>query len=218
MEQVNVWPHDLLTFASVTDLIIKKNPLPNWAKDSLTKAKIVVVRRGQIKNGLIPVGLRGYKRQQRLAGFLKIEKVEQIYHPDYFIKEKSWLSLPVKRQNLLPFKALRQLVPILKKYNWGVSGSLAYEMATGVKMVKQNSEHISDLDLIMPNLPMMSVKKAREFLKRLNQFGVHADVQVVHDQSGFSLEEYAQGRSQSILVKTQTGPILARNPWQAIQE
>ncbi len=214
----NIWPHDLLTFANNDDLILEKNPLPEWAKDSLSKAKIAVVRRGQIKNDLIPVGLRGYERNQRLAGYLKKSSIVKQYHPDYFIKHESWRDLPIERQKLIAFQGLIKIAPLLTDYQWGISGSLAYEMATGVKMVKESLEHTSDLDLIMPNLPKMNVAEAKKFLAKLNQFATHADVQVVYGENGFSLEEYGLGRDQQILIKTATGPILSKNPWQAIKE
>ncbi|KRL96160.1 malonate decarboxylase holo-ACP synthase [Limosilactobacillus equigenerosi] len=214
----NIWPHDLLTFANNDDLILEENPLPKWAKDSLSKAKIVVVRRGIVKDALIPVGLRGYERNQRLAGYLKGSNVVKHYHPDYFIKHESWRDLPIERQKLIAVQALIKIASLLTNYQWGISGSLAYEMATGIKMVKESSEHISDLDLIMPDLPKMSVDEAKKFLANLNQFGTHVDVQVIHGGNGFSLEEYSLGRDQQILIKTATGPILSKDPWQAIKE
>lgn len=215
---IQIWPHDLLTFKNNNDVLIEKNPLPQWAKDSLAKAKIAVVRRGVITNNLIPVGLRGKLRNERLAGYLKKNKIINYYHPDYFIKHESWNKLSESRQSLIAFQALIKIVPLLKDYQWGISGSLAYEMATGVDMVKENSNHISDLDLIMPDLPKMNRKEAKEFLASLNEYGTHADVQVVHEQNGFSLEEYALNNGQRVLVKTATGPILSADPWQSIKE
>lgn len=218
MEQIKIWPHDLLTFANDQDLISEENPLPEWAKDSLSKAKIIVVRRGEIKDGLIPVGLRGYERNQRLAGFLKISNVKKVYHPSYFIKNSSWQNLPLDRQKLPAFQALEKIVPILENYDWGISGSLAYEMATGVKMVKHTSEHSSDLDLIMLATRKLSHSEANELLKKLNKFGTHADLQVVNGEKGFSLEEYAQNCDRQILVKTASGPILSKDPWAFLKE
>lgn len=215
---IDIWPHDLLTFATGSDFISSEDSLPNWAQDSISQAKIAVVRRGPIKSNLIPVGLRGYERNQRLAGYLSKEKIVKQYHPWDFIENKSWKSLPMKRQKMLPFQALSKIVPYLKKYQWGISGSLAYEMATGVIMVKDNSEHISDLDIIMTDKVQLNREEARTLLKQLNQFGIHADVQVVHGQNGFSLEEYAQNRDQRIMVKTAAGPILAGDPWKAVKQ
>ena len=143
------WPHDLLTFSDSRDLVLNENPLPEWAKDSLSKAKIVVVRRGLVNNDLIPIGLRGDLRNQRLAGFLKKDRVINCYSPAYFIKNKSWLSLAPKRQELPQFQALKKISAVLRGYTWGIGGSLAYEMATGINMAINNPTHKSDLDIIL---------------------------------------------------------------------
>lgn len=215
MEQItNIWPHDLLTFAHENDLILEKNPLPEWAKDSLSKAKIVVVRRGIIKDGLIPVGIRGKQKNQRLGCFLPKDKILKQYHPDYFIRHQSWTNLSVDRQKMPAFQALNEMVPVLKDFHWGVSGSLAYEMATGVKMVHQTS----DIDVIAWQVKPMSVPQAQALLRRLNQFNVHADMQVVNQDRGFALEEYAMNRDAEILIKTDEGPCLSDDPWHFIEE
>lgn len=215
---IDIWPHDLLTFANDDDFISAENPLPEWAKDSLSKARIAVVRRGPIKNGLVPVGLRGYERNQRLAGYLKTTDIKKQYHPNYFIQHKSWENLSQARQELAPFKILIKIVPLLKDYHWGISGSLAYEMATGVEMVKETAQHTSDLDIIMNDDIKLSRDQAKKLLEDLNQFEVHADVQVVHGQNGFTLEEYAQNRDMQIMIRTANGPILAKDPWKAIKQ
>lgn len=207
------WPHDLLTFSDNRDLVLNENPLPEWAKDSLSKAKIVVVRRGHIKNELIPVGLRGYHRNQRLAGFLKKDQIINCYNPAYFIKNKSWQSLAPERQELPQFQALKKIYSILRGYTWGISGSLAYEMATGIDMVTNSSKHKSDLDIILVAKRKINIDRSRKLLTMLNQYQVHADVQVVKRQNGFSLEEYAANRNTKILIKTATGPILTADPW-----
>lgn len=216
MELTEILPHDLLTFANADDFITE-NPLPDWAKDSLRQARIAVVRRGEIKNDLIPVGLRGYERNQRLAGFINKSKIIKQYHPWYFIEHQSWRKLPIERQNLPAFQALKKVTPLLKDYQWGISGSLAYEMATGVVMVKNSPAHSSDLDIIMTDKVKLSRQKASDLLKKLNQFGTHADVQIIHGQNGFALEEYAQNRDAQIMIKTATGPTLAKDPWEAIR-
>ncbi|MFS1240402.1 hypothetical protein ACL36S_16155 [Lactiplantibacillus plantarum] len=38
-------------------------------------------------------------------------------------------------------------------------------------------------------------------------------MQMVHGQAGFSLEEFAQNRADSILMKTSHGPVLTEDPW-----
>ncbi len=214
MEEIKqVWPHDLLTFNDNHDLISKVNPLPDWAKDSLSKAKIVVVRRGLSKNGFIPVGLRGSHRSQRLAGFLAKKRVIGCYSPVDFIKNKSWQKLAPERRKLPQFQALEKVYPILSEYTWGIGGSLAYEMATGVATVQNNSKHKSDLDIILIAKRKISINQSRKLLTMLNQYQVHADVQVVKGQNGFALAEYAANRNPKVLIKTNAGPVLTADPW-----
>ena len=214
MEEIKqVWPHDLLTFNDNHDLILKGNPLPDWAKDSLSKAKIVVVRRGLAKLGLIPVGLRGSRRSQRLAGFLVKKRVISRYSPAYFIKNKSWQKLAPERRKLPQFQALEKIYPILSESVWGIGGSLAYEMATGIATVQNNSKHKSDLDIILVVKRKINIEQSRKLLTMLNQYQVHADVQVVKGQNGFALAEYAANHSPKVLVKTTAGPVLTADPW-----
>ena len=70
----------------------------------------------------------------------------------------------------------------------------------------------SDLDLVWQAENPLSQNEAKELLKKLNQFGVHADLQVIQGGNGFSLEEYSQSKS-TIMMKTLTGPILVKDPW-----
>lgn len=213
-----IWPNDLLQFTSLQDLVLTENPLPGWAKDSLSETKTVVVRRGLVSDNLIPVGIRGYERKQRFACYLNVAAIKKQYHPQYFIQHKSWESLSEDRQKLPPFQALQKIVPLLSNFQWGIGGSLGYEMATGVKMVKNTTEHVSDLDLLLYQTPTLNRSQAQELLQKLNQYHVHADVQVVKGQNGFSLEEYAANRSKKTLVKTAAGPLLVVDPWQFLQE
>ncbi|WP_264372415.1 phosphoribosyl-dephospho-CoA transferase MdcG domain-containing protein [Companilactobacillus paralimentarius] len=81
-------------------------------------------------------------------------------------------------------------------------------MATGTRAAKMTS----DLDLVW--LPEHSINKneASSLLKELNQFGIHADLQVIQGNNGFSLEEYANSTS-TIMMKTLEDPILVKDPW-----
>jgi len=89
-----------------------------------------------------------------------------------------------------------------------------YEMATGIEMVHQTS----DIDIIAWKVKPMSIKQAQLLLKQLNQFNVHADMQVVNRDRGFALEEYAMNRDAQILIKTNAGPQLSADPWHYIEE
>lgn len=124
------------------------------------------------------------------------------------------MKVAATRKELPVFQALREVFPILQEYQWEIGGSCGYELVTGVPMVNLNS----DLDIIVKNFPVISLSEARDLLFKLNQFKVHIDMQVTDGQNGFSLEEYANDRSQTTLIKTVNGPELTKNPWLAITQ
>lgn len=47
----------------------------------------------------------------------------------------------------------------------------------------------------------------------LNQFSAHADVQLVSQTRGFSLEEFVQQKGKQVLIKSENGPFISKNPW-----
>lgn len=207
------FPHDLIKLNEVQHLV-NFAELPQWAKNSLLRAPFVVVRRGSQINGQIPVGIRGLLKAQRAAAVVAEENVAQKISPFQLVQSKKWTFVEKIRQQLPVFQALPAVVPILEPFEWGIGGSCEYELASGVPMVNVNS----DLDIIVKHFAKLSATQAQTLLAKLNQFGVHIDLQVVTDQNGFSLEEFANARSRTVLIKTSGGPQLATDPWQAIQE
>ncbi|WP_412989405.1 malonate decarboxylase holo-ACP synthase [Pediococcus siamensis] len=206
-------PHDLIRLHDVTELKDYKQ-LPDWAQQSLKQAPVVVVRRGPITADGIPVGIRGAQKAERAAALLAVRNDYEIVHPKDLVRSQKWQLVAQNRQQLPVFRALKLIFPVLAPYEWGIGGSCGYELVTGVPMVN----NASDLDVIVTHFPEMTVQEANGLLQNLNQFDVHVDLQVTQGQNGFSLEEYANHRSETILVKTVEGPQLVSNPWQAIRE
>lgn len=203
---VKVEPHDLLKISSINDLIT--DGLPKWVEDIFPDSLTAVVRRSEIVSDKIPVGIRGIKREQRFAAFVLDSNIEEVITPYQLVSEKSWQNVSDERKNLPAIKALPAVAKILQEYKWGISGSVGFELATGTNSAKMTS----DLDLVWkPNSPI-SREGAKNLLAKLNQFGVHADLQVIQGNNGFSLEEYSQSKS-TILMKTLSNPILVKDPW-----
>ncbi|MCV3763940.1 malonate decarboxylase holo-ACP synthase [Companilactobacillus farciminis] len=203
---VKVEPHDLLKISSINDLIT--DGLPKWAQDIFPDSLTVVVRRSEIVDAKIPVGIRGIKREQRFAAFVLDSNVKEVITPYQLVSEESWKNISDERKMLPAVKALPAVAKILQEYKWGISGSVGFELATGTNSAKMTS----DLDLVWkPNSPIIR-KDAKSLLKKLNQFGVHADLQVIQGNNGFSLEEYSQSKS-TIMMKTLSDPILVKDPW-----
>ncbi|MQS75808.1 malonate decarboxylase holo-ACP synthase [Companilactobacillus halodurans] len=202
---VEVEPHDLLEINSINDL--SGDRLPDWAEQIFSNSLTVVVRRQKKQGDLIPVGIRGIKREHRFATYLSEKKIKKVITPFDLVQDEAWTK-KTTRFELPAIKALPKVAQILSNYRWGISGSVGFELATRTKAAKMTS----DLDLILKTQTPIDKISAKKLLEKLNQFGVHADLQVILGSSGFSLEEYANS-SKTIMMKTISGPILVENPW-----
>ncbi|MFC6176557.1 malonate decarboxylase holo-ACP synthase [Companilactobacillus huachuanensis] len=213
MERIELLPHNLVKI--YPEEFFSDEKKPKWVVDSLTKVPLVIIRRGNIIDGKVPVGVRGVKREQRFAGYIFTKDVvsESIITP-YSLIYDTWDLLSKSRRELPAINALPKIVSIMKAYKWGIGGSVGFELASRQATAKNSS----DLDLILYEKNHLSREEASLLLKRLNQFGVHADLQVVHGQKGFSLEEFVNNTSETILVKTANGPKLSRDPWTEIEK
>ncbi|MFD1485272.1 malonate decarboxylase holo-ACP synthase [Lacticaseibacillus baoqingensis] len=200
-------PHTLVLLASPAALTAKA-PLPEWASAMLTQSPYAIVRRG-FQADRIPVGLRGYQKNQRFAAFAMPSRIKAAVTPQAALRLLP--GLDPQRSELPAFQKLKALQPLLQGFDWGVGGSLQFELVTGLKMARATS----DIDVIMtrPRQPL-TVAAAQTLVQQLQTIaGAHADIQVVHGQDGFSLEEYAQHRDSQIMMKTASGPQLTTDPW-----
>lgn len=204
---VEIAPHDLLKIRTVQDL--SSLQLPDWAEKVFSKSLTVVVRRAQIADDLIPVGIRGHERSQRLASWVSLDKVVKSITPYELVQNNAWLDLSNARKELPAVMTLEKIAPILSDFTWGISGSVGFELATKTPSAKMTS----DLDLVWKPKQRINQKSAQQLLKILNQFEVHADLQVIQGTDGFSLEEYANANSTT-MVKTIKGPKLVTDPWE----
>lgn len=201
-------PHTLVSLQS-PDVLLTSGPLPDWVTAMLAATPVVIVRRGP-QTTTIPVGIRGYQKSQRFAAAIMPTDWQAPVTPAMALNRLP--ELTAARRQLPAFQKLARVQSLLSAYDWGVGGSLQFELATGLPMVNPNS----DLDIIMQRPAPMSPAQALQLIERLKVIaGAHADIQVVHGQLGFSLEEYANQRASQIMMKTAHGPILVTDPWHA---
>ena len=94
----------------------------------------VVVRRGRISDGLIPVGVRGSQRHERCAGFTELSEVLETRRPD----QLRLLLAEDSRRALQAFRTLSYLESRLAglDMSWGPGGSVGYELASGIPAVR----------------------------------------------------------------------------------
>jgi Phosphoribosyl-dephospho-CoA transferase MdcG. len=148
------------------------------------------------------------KTRTSIGSVCSQKNIKRIITPYDLVQGQAWKDVPDKRRALPAIKALPEIAEILKDYQWGISGSVGFELATKTNTAKMTS----DLDLIWKPTNSLSKHVAQALLMSLNKFGVHADLQVMEGNNGFSLEEYANANS-TVMMKTLSGPILVQDPW-----
>src|SRR5271168_3887074 len=75
-------------------------PAPSWLGPALKRAPWVVVRRGPVCDGLIPVGARGSARHQRLAAFLSVAEIAERLSPEDLVA--SGRGIAQERRDAVP--------------------------------------------------------------------------------------------------------------------
>jgi phosphoribosyl-dephospho-CoA transferase len=167
----------------------------------------VVVRRGGISEGLIPVGVRGARRHERCAGSTRWNEVLETRRPD----QLRLLLAVDSRRALQAFRALSYLESQLAglDMNWGPGGSVGYELASGIPAARADS----DLDFILFAPGRLDITEAQYLWRTISRAPGKVDVLVETPFCGFSLEEFVTTSHRKILLRTDNGRILGPNPW-----
>ena len=167
----------------------------------------VVVRRGRISDGLIPVGVRGMQRHERWAGFARLSEVLETRRPD----QLRLLLAEDSRRGLQAFQTLSYLESQLVGLNmsWGPGGSVGYELASGIPAVRDGS----DLDLILFAPKKLNITKAQDLWRMISSAPGKVDALIETPFCGFSLEEFGTTSPRKILLRTSDGRILGYTPW-----
>ena len=167
----------------------------------------VVVRRGRIADGWIPVGVRGAERHERCAGFTRLSEVIEIRQPDQ-------LRLTLTddpRRALQAFRTLSYLESRLVglDMSWGPGGSVGYELASGIQAVRADS----DLDFVLFAPRKLEIIEAQDLWRMISSAPGKVDALVETPCCGFSLKEFVTTSPRKILLRTSDGRILGSNPW-----
>jgi len=195
-------PHDLLRLTPRAELIA--DDLPGWVAPSLARAAYVVVRRAEIREDLIPVGIRGSTRAQRFPVRIRRRDVVATITPESLSRASG------PRRSLPALAALDEVDQAAAALDlvWGPAGSVGFELATGVEVVTEDS----DLDIVL--LPDRGHTRTdlSEFLRRIEALGVRVDATIESDLGAVALREWLQSPERA-LVKTMSGPRLGVFSW-----
>ncbi|ODC03544.1 malonate decarboxylase holo-[acyl-carrier-protein] synthase [Terasakiispira papahanaumokuakeensis] len=210
-------PHDLLWVApGVAPECLRPlegDTLASWVQ---CLAGPVVVRRGPAPVGHIAIGLRGRHKGERQAATIAKAAVIKGITPDALASAYIWAHYRMDHPVL---QRLQTAAPILNEWvaahkgeclSWGITGSLGYELASGLKQLHQNS----DLDLLLRCPQPLARQQAQQLWDQLNgcRNDTRLDIQLETPHGAISLAEWAS-HSPQVLLKTEQGPQLTDHPW-----
>lgn len=176
------------------------NDAPGWAVACLEQGMPVVVRRDERRPGLLAVGLRGSRREQRYAGWMQASEVTRRVCPEE-IRRLQTASAAVQ-------DTLSVIEQIFCGLAWGITGSHAYQELTGQPVTRV----ASDLDVLLRLSQPVRPAQAANWLALLEPLPVRADIQVECGRGGFSLRDW-HAHPDRVLLKTGAGAVLTGNPW-----
>ena len=198
-------PHDLLEVLPHRGFFQVATPY-DWGdlEENLREAPMVVVRRAQSEVDHLPVGIRGRDRHQRYAASMLRVAVRKVWSPEQL------RTLEVVR----PVPALQALRALQRQwstapYLWGPTGSVGFELASGIATVKETS----DLDLLVRCPEPLTQRELGEIANDCDRLGCRVDVQIETTSGAFALSELLS-KPEKLLLRTGQGPVLVRNPWQ----
>jgi phosphoribosyl-dephospho-CoA transferase len=202
--------HCLLRIIDPASAVSAAEGVPPWVAEQLTRTPWVVVRRAHWSHGLVPVGVRGYTRAQRFAGWLQPASVVSSVTPLQLAARRDWARAP--RAAPAALAALPGVESLMARTalatRWGPAGSVAFELASGCATVTA----ASDLDLVLQLDAALAAAPAAALLGQLMQLPARADVLLETPAGAVALGEYARGRPP-YLVRTTQGPRLLDDPW-----
>jgi len=205
--------HALLRIAHPGALVptgpIHARALPPWAEAALSRAPWVVARRARRRDGLIPVGVRGHDRAERLALWLHPDAVLECLTPRQLAVRSGWRS-SARRAEVPALAALEAVAALMSRHGllWGPCGSVGFELASGVATAAAQS----DLDLMVEASAPLPRASAAELTTALAQLPVRADVLLEGPHGAVALEEYAAG-CVPLMLRTVGGPRIVHDPW-----
>ncbi len=193
-------------------------PASSWAEPTLRRTPWVVVRRGRIRDGWLPVGVRGATRAERCAAWLSVADIAEKRSP-----EELWDGLAnhptclayagesTESEAVPAVAALTRVAPLLARlgYRWGPGGSVGFELATAVATATASS----DLDIILRQPLRLEPDKARVLQVALAEAAAPAQIDALLEtpHGGVALTDLAAGRPVS-WCRPRTAPVWRQIP------
>ena len=199
-------PHDLLHLRP--GALTLSADAPRWVAQSLARAPFVVVRRAELTDDRIPVGVRGQTRAERHAMTVDLADVDRVITPEMIAASAAWRTHA--RRDLPAFTSLDALARAAGALDlaWGPGGSVGFELASGVPAVNDES----DLDVILRPTSAHRREDLERFEQSIDKLPIRVDVVIESALGAVVLSEWLRS-PQRALIKTQNGPRLGVFRW-----
>jgi phosphoribosyl-dephospho-CoA transferase len=209
MDFDTIEPHDLLWVSSSAAIDID-GPRPPWAGGQWLLGAPLVVRRENMNDTRLPVGLRGAVRSERCKAYVERGAVTRCVKPEMLASALA-VPLPGPLPEFAALTALAALAPALDAtaLAWGPTGGVGFFLASGLPVLRRDS----DLDLLV-RAPRRPGEQSLAALVALQAYAdCRVDIQIDTGHGAFALAEWTRTRGR-VLLKTGAGPILTDDPWQ----
>ena len=195
--------HDFLWVHSDEDLI---GEVPDWVHLVWNpKLPLVCRRDSSTEYCLLPVGIRGRIRKERCALWINENRVARRVTPRDVVALLYTCSLRTPAVQGARFFAETDW-----PFYWGITGSCAYSLVTGTNVMHRTS----DLDLVIRSASPLRKADLRQWVRVASGCMCRTNTQIDTGVGAFSLNEWMQ--SDTVLLKTNQGPRLVRNPWEGV--
>ncbi|WP_286346831.1 malonate decarboxylase holo-ACP synthase [Frondihabitans sucicola] len=196
--------HDLVRFS----VPAADDRLPPWVLRDRESAWGVVRRQSARADGGAALGLRGRERSERVAVEVTTSDILEVVAPEELITRP--LSGTVNPGLARALSVLSSVDPQkLGGLVWGPTGSAGFELATGIPAVRETS----DLDMILRADRPVTREVAGRILHFLLTLPCRVDCLLEIGRGAVALAEWAAGDG-GVLLRTPSGPVLTKNPWQ----
>lgn len=195
-------PHDLVWLNSAAALEAIEE---HWVAQHWRTSLPVVVRRDVDISARIPVGVRGMKREQRAAGWVRRENIVRTITPETLADRLLLLRSPFVSQP--PVQAAISLTLHDWPWRWGITGSTGYALATEIPVLHA----ASDLDLLIRAPQPLDREALLALAVPRRPSALPGGYPVETPAGAFALNEWL--RDGRALLKTSRGARLTATPW-----
>lgn len=189
--------HDIVYFDSLEQVQFI-GEVPDWVLHQQPCQHYAVVRRMKTPENLVPIGLRGTKRNERYGAFLPKEAIVKHIRPFE-------LGSAIEPAHRL-YETFQMIDPIFTSFGvrWGPTGSVGFELATKIAVTTRSS----DIDLLI-SAQEWSLETLQALDLALQKIPARLDIQVeIGDMGAAVLQDIVQ-HPDGFLLRTSTGPMLA---------